>query len=138
MELPARRRLSKAGETGIDVCAYAATVAAQLGAHIVKVKAPTAHVEQDEAKKVFEKYQIPIATLAERIRHVVHTTFNGKRVVIFSGGETKDTESVLADVKEMAAGGSFGSIMGRNAFQRSRADALKLLADVASIYKTAA
>jgi fructose-bisphosphate aldolase, class I len=128
---------SKAGETAIDVCAYAATVAAQLGAHIVKVKAPTAHVEQDEAKKVFEKYQIPIATLTERIRHVVQTTFNGKRVVIFSGGETKDTESVLADVKEMAAGGSFGSIMGRNAFQRSRPDALKLLADVMSIYKTA-
>ena len=129
--------LSKAGETAIDVCAYAATVAAQLGAHIVKVKAPTAHVEQDEAKKVFEKHQIPIATLTERIRHVVHTTFNGKRVVIFSGGETKDTESVLADVKEMAAGGSFGSIMGRNAFQRSRPDALKLLADVMNIYKTA-
>ena len=129
--------LSKAGETAIDVCAYAATVAAQLGAHIVKVKAPTAHVEQDEAKKVFEKYQIPIATLTERIRHVVQTTFNGKRVVIFSGGETKDTESVLADVKEMAAGGSFGSIMGRNAFQRSRPDALKLLADVMNIYKTA-
>ncbi|MFS8071746.1 MAG: class I fructose-bisphosphate aldolase [Byssovorax sp.] len=129
--------LSKAGETAIDVCAYAATIAAQLGAHIVKVKAPTAHVEQDEAKKVFEKHQIPIATLTERIRHVVHTTFNGKRVVIFSGGETKDTESVLADVKEMAAGGSFGSIMGRNAFQRSRPDALKLLADVMNIYKTA-
>ena len=129
--------ISKAGETAIDVCAYSATVAAQLGAHIVKVKAPTAHVEQDEAKKVFEKYQIPIATLAERIRHVVQTTFNGKRVVIFSGGETKDTESVLADVKEMAAGGSFGSIMGRNAFQRSRPDALKLLADVMNIYKTA-
>lgn len=129
--------ISKAGETAIDVCAYAATIAAQLGAHIVKVKAPTAHVEQDEAKKVFDKYQIPIATLAERIRHVVQTTFNGKRVVIFSGGETKDTESVLADVKEMAAGGSFGSIMGRNAFQRSRPDALKLLADVMNIYKTA-
>ena len=128
--------ISKAGETAIDVCAYAATIAAQLGAHIIKVKAPTAHIEQDEAKKVYEKYNIPVATLTERIRHVVQTTFNGKRVVIFSGGEAKDTASVLADVKELAAGGAFGSIMGRNAFQRSRPDALKLLADVMEIYKS--
>ncbi len=129
--------LSKAGETGIDVCAYAATIAAQLGAHIIKVKPPTAHVEQDEAKKIFEKYQIPIATLTERIRHVVHATFNGKRVVIFSGGESKDTASLLADMKELAAGGSFGSIMGRNAFQRPKPEAMKLLADIMQIYKTA-
>lgn len=129
--------ISKAGETAIDVCAYAATIAAQLGAHIIKVKAPTAHIEQDEAKKVYEKYSIPVATLTERIRHVVQTTFNGKRVIIFSGGEAKDTASVLADVKELAAGGAFGSIMGRNAFQRSRPDALKLLADVMEIYKSA-
>jgi len=129
--------ISKAGETGIDVCTYAATIAAQLGAHIIKVKPPTAHVEQDEAKKIFEKYQIPIATLTERIRHVIQATFNGKRVVIFSGGESKDTASLLADVKELAAGGSFGSIMGRNAFQRPKLEALKLLADIMQIYKTA-
>jgi class I fructose-bisphosphate aldolase len=129
--------LSKAGETGIDVCAYAATIAAQLGAHIIKVKPPTAHVEQEEAKKVIEKHQIPLATLTDRIKYVVRATFNGKRVVIFSGGEAKGTDAVLAEVKELAAGGSFGSIMGRNAFQRPRADALKLLSDVMSIYKNA-
>ena len=129
--------LSKAGETGIDVCSYAATIAAQLGAHVIKVKPPTAHVEQEEAKKVYEKFQIPIGTMTDRIRHVVQATFNGKRIVIFSGGEAKGTDAVLAEVKELAAGGSFGSIMGRNAFQRPRADALKLLADVMAIYKNA-
>jgi class I fructose-bisphosphate aldolase len=129
--------LSKPGETAIDVCCYAATIAAQLGAHLIKVKPPTAHIEQEEAKKVYEKYQIPIGTLAERVRHVVQATFNGKRIVIFSGGEAKGTDAVLADIKQLAAGGSFGSIMGRNAFQRPRADALKLLADVMAIYKNA-
>jgi class I fructose-bisphosphate aldolase len=129
--------LSKPGETGIDVCAYAATIAAQLGAHVIKVKPPTAHIEQDEAKKVYEKNQIPIATLTERVRHVVQCTFNGKRIVIFSGGEAKGTDAVLADIRELAAGGSFGSIMGRNAFQRPRADALKLLGDIMGIYKSA-
>jgi class I fructose-bisphosphate aldolase len=129
--------LSKPGETAIDVCCYAATIAAQLGAHLIKVKPPSAHIEQEEAKKVYEKFQIPIGTLAERVRHVVQATFNGKRIVIFSGGEAKGTDAVLDEVKQLAAGGSFGSIMGRNAFQRPRADALKLLADVMAIYKNA-
>jgi class I fructose-bisphosphate aldolase len=129
--------LSKAGETAIDVTAYAATIAAQLGAHIIKVKPPSAHVEQEEAKKVYEKFQIPVGTLAERIRHVVQATFNGKRIVIFSGGEAKGTDAVLGEVRELAEGGSFGSIMGRNAFQRPRAEALKLLAGVIDIYKNA-
>ncbi|WP_437320022.1 class I fructose-bisphosphate aldolase [Sorangium sp. So ce385] len=128
--------LSKQGETAVDVCAYAATIAAQLGAHIIKVKPPTAHVEQEEARKMYEKYGIPIQTLAERVRHVVQATFNGKRVVIFSGGESKATDAVLEEVREMAAGGSFGSIMGRNAFQRPRAEAVKLLADVIHIYRS--
>ncbi|WP_438036068.1 class I fructose-bisphosphate aldolase [Sorangium sp. So ce204] len=129
--------LSKQGETAIDVCAYAATIAAQLGAHIIKVKPPTAHIEQEEARKMYEKYKIPIQTLADRTRHVVQATFGGKRVVIFSGGESKATDAVLEEVREMAAGGSFGSIMGRNAFQRPRAEALQLLADVIQIYRSA-
>lgn len=129
--------LSKPGETAIDVCCYAATIAAQLGAHIVKVKPPSAHIEQDEAKKVYEKYKIPVGTLAERARHVVEATFGGKRIVIFSGGEAKGTDAVLAEVRELAEGGSFGSIMGRNAFQRPRAEALQLLSSVMDIYKKA-
>ena len=129
--------ISKDGETAIDIVAYAAHISAQLGAHIIKVKPPKNHVEQVEARKVFEKYQIPTATLTERIRHVVQSAFNGKRVVIFSGGEAKGTDEVLAEVREIAAGGGFGAIMGRNAFQRSRPEALKLLSDVISIYRDA-
>ncbi|MDO9020497.1 MAG: class I fructose-bisphosphate aldolase [Deltaproteobacteria bacterium] len=132
---PRGEGVSKDGETAIDVVAYAAQVSAQLGAHIIKVKPPKDFLEQPEAKKVYEKYGIPTKTLTERIRHVVQSAFNGKRIVIFSGGETKDTAALLADVKEIAAGGGFGSIMGRNAFQRSRPDALQLLADVMAVFK---
>lgn len=127
--------LSKEGETAVDVCAYAAQITAQLGSHVIKVKPPTAHIEQAETKKVFEKYAIPTATLADRVKHVVQSAFNGKRIVIFSGGESKSTEAVLEDVKGLAKGGAFGSIMGRNAFQRPRPEALKLLADVQAIFK---
>ena len=129
--------LSKEGETAVDVAAYAAHVAAELGAHVIKIKPPKDMVEQGEAKKVFEKYNIPTKTLTDRVRHCVQSAFNGKRIIIFSGGETKDTESLLAEVKELAAGGAFGSIMGRNAFQRPKAEALKLLADVQAIFKSA-
>ena len=128
--------VSKEGETAVDIAAYAAQIACQLGAHIVKVKPPKAHLEQPEAKKVYEEQKIPRATLAERVRHVVQSSFNGKRIVIFSGGEAKGTDAVLEEIRGLKEGGAFGSIMGRNAFQRPKAEALKLLADVMKIYST--
>jgi fructose-bisphosphate aldolase, class I len=129
--------ISKDGETAVDVCAYAAMISAQLGAHVIKIKPPKDFLEQPEAKKAFEKAGIPTKTLTERVRECVRSAFNGKRIVIFSGGEAKDTDTLLGEVKEIAAGGAFGSIMGRNAFQRPRAEALKLLADVQKIFKDA-
>jgi class I fructose-bisphosphate aldolase len=131
---PRGEQLSKAGETGIDVIAYAAHIACQLGAHIVKVKPPTAHIEQEAARKVYEKEGIPVGTMKERIKHVVQSCFNGKRMVIFSGGESKTTPDLLNEVKEMAQGGSFGSIMGRNAFQRHKKESTQLLHDVMDIF----
>jgi fructose-bisphosphate aldolase, class I len=130
---PRGGKLSKDGETAIDVVAYAAHLACQLGAHIVKVKPPSAHVEQSEAKKYYEK--IPVASLSERVKHVVQSCFNGKRIVIFSGGATKGTEEVLAELRELKKGGAYGTIMGRNAFQRPRAEAVTLLKSAIEIFK---
>ena len=115
--------------------AYAAQIAAQLGAHIIKVKPPTEFIEQDAARKVYEAENIPIATLEERISHVVQGTFGGRRIVIFSGGAAKGTEAVLEEITSIAKGGSFGSIIGRNSFQRPKADAIKMLSTVQGIYR---
>ena len=131
---PRGSSLSKEGETAIDVAAYAAQIACQLGAHIIKVKPPTAHIEQAEAKKVYEKEKIPIATLAERARHVVQSAFGGRRIVIFSGGPAKGKAEILAEIRGLADGGSFGSIMGRNSFQRPKTEAIELLHEVMDIY----
>lgn len=131
-----RGNMSKDGETAVDVIAYAAQIAAQLGAHVIKVKPPKDFVEQAEAKKVFEKYSIPTKTMADRVRHVVQSAFNGKRIVIFSGGEAKETSALLEEIKGIKEGGGFGSIMGRNAFQRPRAEALTLLKDVMNVFKS--
>ena len=127
--------LSKDGETAIDVTAYAAHMAALLGAHVIKVKPPTAFIEQGEAKKVYDTEKIKIDTLADRIAHIKQTTFGGRRLVIFSGGGAKSDADVLAEVQGIADGGADGSIMGRNAFQRPNAEAKKLLADIVEIYK---
>jgi class I fructose-bisphosphate aldolase len=127
--------LSKEGETGLDVSAYAAQIAAQLGAHIIKVKPPDDFVEQDEAKKVYEQATTATSTLAERIEHVVKSAFDGRRVIIFSGGAAKGVDAVLEEIRGIREGGGFGSIMGRNAFQRDKAEALQLLDQVIKIYQ---
>jgi class I fructose-bisphosphate aldolase len=129
---PRGGELSKDGETALDVVAYAAHIACQLGAHIVKVKPPTAHIEQAEAKKHYEK--VPKDTLAERIAHVVQASFNGKRIVIFSGGAAKGTDAVLDELRQIHKGGGYGTIMGRNSFQRSRADGAALLKSAMQIF----
>ena len=127
--------LSKEGETAVDIVAYAAHLAAQLGAHIIKVKPPTAHLELPAAKKVYEAEGIPIGTLSERIRHVVQSSFNGRRLVVFSGGAAKDTEGLLDEIRQIRDGGGIGSIVGRNSFQRPKEDALDLLGCIVDIYK---
>ncbi len=126
--------LSKEGESAVDVCGYAAHIAAQLGAHIVKVKLPSQHIEQEAASKVYAAEKIPISTLAERVRHVVQCTFNGRRIVIFSGGPAETDENLLAEIRGIRDGGGFGSIIGRNAFQRKKPDALRLLETIMKIY----
>ncbi len=131
---PRGSQLSKEGETAIDVCGYAAHIAAQLGAHIIKVKIPTAHLEQPEARKVYETQKIPIATLAERIKHVVQCCFNGRRILIFSGGAFETDEKLLEEIQGVQDGGGNGSIIGRNAFQRPEAESLALLSRIMNIY----
>ncbi|MFT3708612.1 MAG: class I fructose-bisphosphate aldolase [Archangium sp.] len=131
-----RGNMSKDGETAIDVVAYAAQISAQLGAHVIKVKPPKDFIEQAEAKKVFEKYSIPTKTMSDRVKHVVQSAFNGKRIVIFSGGEAKETSALLEEIKGIKDGGGFGSIMGRNAFQRPRDESIKLLKDVMNVFKS--
>ena len=131
---PRGSQLSKEGETAIDVCGYAAHIAAQLGAHIIKVKIPTAYIEQEEARKVYEAQKIPIATLAERIKHVVQCCFNGRRIVIFSGGAFEGDAQLLAEVQCVQDGGGYGSIIGRNSFQRPEPESLKLLGQIMDIY----
>ena len=127
--------ISKEGETAIDIVAYAAHMAALVGAHIIKVKPPTSHIELEEAKKVYLSEKIEIDTLCNRIKHVVQSCFQGRRLVVFSGGNSKDKASFLNEIRGLYAGGATGSIIGRNSFQRPYNEALSLLNEVTDIYR---
>ena len=132
---PRGTNLSKEGETGMDVVAYAAQIASQIGAHVIKVKLPSAHLEQDAARKVYEAEGVAIDAMADRVRHVIESAFNGKRIVIFSGGSKSADEKVFDEIRAIRDGGGFGSIIGRNSFQRPWDEALKFLGTVMGIYE---
>jgi len=130
---PRGGKLSKDGELALDVGAYAAHMAALLGAHIIKVKLPSDHVEQKDAQKAYEGTDW--SAQADRVRHVVQSCFNGRRIVVFSGGAAKGTDAVFQDARDIRDGGGNGSIIGRNTFQRPREDALAMLDRLVRIYK---
>ena len=132
---PRGPNLDKVAETAVDICAYAAHMAALMGAHIIKVKPPTANVSLDAAKKTYESNKIAIGTMAERVSHVVQACFAGKRIVVFSGGEAKDLEGLYTEIRGLRDGGANGSIIGRNTFQRPREQALEMLANIIAIYQ---
>ena len=132
---PRGGNLSKDGETAIDICAYAAHMAALAGAHIIKVKLPSDHLELAEAAKVYEEEKIDISTQAARVAHVMQSSFAGRRIVVFSGGAKKGAGSVFDDARAIRDGGGNGSIIGRNSFQRPKEDALDMLNTLIRIYK---
>lgn len=127
--------LSKEAETAVDISAYAAHMAALMGAHIIKVKPPKAGIGLEAARKAYESNNIPTDTLAERVRHVMQSSFNGRRIVVFSGGDAKGLDGLMEEIRGLYAGGANGSIIGRNTFQRPRDEALKMLDQIIDIYK---
>lgn len=132
---PRGEDLDKDGETAIDIAAYAAQIAALLGAHIIKIKLSTDHLSLAEAKKVYQDKGIDIATQAARVRHCMQAAFNGRRITVFSGGAAKGADAVYDDARAIRDGGGNGSIIGRNSFQRDRADALAMLGKLVDIYR---
>jgi fructose-bisphosphate aldolase, class I len=129
---PRGPNLNKEAETAIDICAYAAHMAALMGATIIKVKPPSAHIGLEAARKSYEN--VDISTLAKRVQHIMQCAFSGKRVVVFSGGEAKGLDALYEEIRGIRDGGASGSIIGRNTFQRPKPEALDMLGKVIDIY----
>lgn len=131
---PRGEQLKKEDETALDVTCYAAQIAAQLGANIIKVKLPSAHVANPKVEELYEDQQVPRETLADRVKHVVQSAFDGRRIVIFSGGSKKSDDALMEEIQAIQVGGGFGSIIGRNSFQRPKEEAIELLHRIMTIY----
>jgi fructose-bisphosphate aldolase, class I len=131
---PRGGRITKEGETALDIVAYAAHMAALMAAHVIKVKPPKEGIDLEAAKATYEKARVPMGTLKDRVAHIMQVAFAGKRLVVFSGGDPKGVEGLIEEVRQTRDGGGHGSIMGRNSFQRPREQALELLDQVVKIY----
>ncbi len=132
---PRGEDISKDGEMAIDIATYATQMAALLGAHIIKVKLPTAFVEAADVGDLYRKANVPIATLADRVKLVMKAALGGRRMVVFSGGGKKGDDAIFEEATAIKAGGGHGSIIGRNSFQRSKAEAIELLGRIIDIYR---
>lgn len=119
-------------ETALDVVAYAAHIGALMGAHIIKVKVPSPHLHLHTTPK---ELLANVTSLKECVRCIVQCCFNGKRLVVFSGGHHKDLSALYGEVKAIHQGGGNGSIIGRNAFQRPKKQALEMMKNIIDIYK---
>jgi fructose-bisphosphate aldolase, class I len=131
---PRGPKISKDGETALDVVAYAAHMAALLGAHIIKVKLPGANIEQPEARGAYDNMDVDFTLARNRVAHVVQSAFAGRRIVVFSGGPSRGAEALFEEARAIRDGGGHGSIMGRNSFQRPREEAVAMLQQVMRIY----
>ena len=128
--------MSKEGETAIDISAYAAHMAALLGAHIIKVKPPTDHLELEAAKKVYEKQKIDDRHAgAARIATSCSPASTAGASSSSRAARPRTTTASIDEARAIRDGGGNGSIIGRNTFQRPRDEALKLLDSIIRIYK---
>ena len=126
--------LSKEDETALDIVSYAAHIAALLGAHIIKVKLPSEKFHDQEVQELCQKHSLLVDTLEQRVAHIMRSAFEGKRLVVFSGGASKSREILLHEAQAIRDGEGNGSIIGRNTFQRPYSEALELLKAVSEIY----
>ena len=126
--------LSKKGETALDIIAYAAHIAALIGANIIKIKLPSEDIEDQSAVSIYSKEMNVYKNLKNRVAHIMQVAFAGKRLVVFSGGSAKTEDEIYKEVDAINKGGGNGSIIGRNSFQRPYEEAVELLSNIIKIY----
>jgi len=126
--------LSGDDETAMDVISYAIHIAASIGGNIIKVKLPSNIFKTESMSQMLSNNSKSYKFLGNRIKHVMHSAFARKRLVLFSGGHTKNEELIYKEIMAIKIGGGNGSIIGRNAFQRPYQKALNLFSNVTNIY----
>ena len=113
---------AKGGRNSLYAVDYAARVASELGADVIKLNMPKINSEKDlAAPKPYNTLQV---TREEAVRMVVESA--GRALVIFAGGEMESDEELIAKARIAMDAGATGLIFGRNVWQRSHEEALAM------------
>jgi len=123
----------KGGRDSLYAVDYAARVANELGADVVKLNVP----DTDSSKKEDQPspYDSMELDYGERVSKVVESA--GKTMAIFSGGSKISDEDVLKKAKTCMENGATGLIFGRNIWQRDWEDALEMTSKIKRLMKNA-
>ncbi len=113
---------AKGGRDSLYAVDYAARVANELGADIVKVNVPKINAEKDAAAP--KPYNTMQPSREEAVRMVVESA--GRTLVLFSGGEMQGEGDVISKARVAMDSGATGLIFGRNIWQRPFEEALTL------------
>jgi|SRR5579871_1675744 len=120
----------KGGKESLYAIDYAARVALELGADVVKVNYPVASEKDQQSPPPYNTLKLgPDAAF----RKVVESA--GRSLVLVSGGEKVDDAELLRKVRSSMDAGATGIIFGRNLWQRPRADALALTRELHAIFR---
>lgn len=111
---------TKGGRDSLYAVAYAARVAAEVGADLVKINFPKPG-RSEGAPKPYDEWDLePL----EAARHAIESA--QRTPVLISGGEKEDDEAIVEKARQSFEAGATGLIFGRNMFQRKLDDALRL------------
>ncbi len=113
---------AKGGRDSLYAVDYAARVASEVGADIVKLNVPKINPEKDQASP--KPYNTLRLSREEATRMVVESA--GRALVLFSGGEMEGDEDLITKARIAMDAGATGLIFGRNLWQRSFDEALAM------------
>jgi class I fructose-bisphosphate aldolase len=117
---------AKGGTDSLYAVEYAARVASELGADVVKVNFP----HPEKRTNVQEEYSKEFST-QEAINRVVHSA--NKSLVLISGGGKSSDDVMFERAREAMEGGATGFIFGRNVWQRAHDESLRFVSHLREI-----
>jgi len=120
----------KGGKESLYAIDYAARVALELGADIVKLNYPVASEKDAESPAPYNTLRL---SHDAAFRKVVESA--GRALVLVSGGEKVGDSEMLTKVRSSMDAGATGIIFGRNLWQRSKPDALRITRELHAIFR---
>jgi fructose-bisphosphate aldolase, class I len=120
---------AKGGQNSFYAIDYAARLAMEMGADVVKLNMPKIDPEKD--KDAPAPYNEMDVTQEEAVRQVVESA--GRSLVVLSGGSKVDDDQLLAQTRMIMEAGGSGVIYGRNVWQRSHSEAQDIIEQIKEI-----